>query len=29
MPITNAVYHVLYEKIAPRIEMKLLSDQFS
>ncbi len=29
IPITNAVYHVLYEKIAPRIEMKLLSDQFS
>jgi glycerol-3-phosphate dehydrogenase (NAD(P)+) len=29
MPITNAVYHVLYEKIAPRIEMKLLSDQLS
>ena len=29
MPIMNAVYHVLYEKIAPRIEMKLLSDQFS
>jgi glycerol-3-phosphate dehydrogenase (NAD(P)+) len=29
MPITNAVYHVLYEKISPRIEMKLLSDQFS
>jgi glycerol-3-phosphate dehydrogenase (NAD(P)+) len=29
MPITNAVYHVLYEKIAPRIEMKLLSDQLN
>ena len=29
MPITSAVYHVLYEKIAPRIEMKLLSDQLS
>lgn len=29
IPITNAVYHVLYERIAPRIEMKLLSDQFS
>jgi glycerol-3-phosphate dehydrogenase (NAD(P)+) len=29
MPITHAVYHVLYEKIAPRIEMKLLSDQLS
>ena len=29
MPITSAVYHVLYEKIAPRIEMKLLSDLLS
>lgn len=29
MPITSAVYHVLYEKIAPRIEMKLLSDQLT
>lgn len=29
MPITRAVYHVLYEKIAPRIEMKLLSDQLN
>jgi glycerol-3-phosphate dehydrogenase (NAD(P)+) len=29
MPITTSVYHVLYEKIAPRIEMKLLSDQLT
>ena len=29
MPITSAVYHVLYEKISPRIEMKILSDQLS
>jgi glycerol-3-phosphate dehydrogenase (NAD(P)+) len=27
MPIMQAVYHVLYEKISPRIEMKWLSDQ--
>lgn len=26
MPITDAVFHVLYEKITPRIEMKLLAD---
>ena len=29
MPIVQSVYHVLYEKISPRIEMKLLSDQLS
>lgn len=27
MPITDSVHRILYEKIAPRIEMKLLSDQ--
>jgi glycerol-3-phosphate dehydrogenase (NAD(P)+) len=29
MPITNAVYNILYEKISPIIEMKLLTDQLS
>lgn len=29
MPIVNAVYNVVYEKIAPAVEMKLLSDQLS
>ena len=29
MPIMQAVYHVLYEKISPRVEMKLLADQLS
>ena len=29
MPITSAVYHILYEKIAPVIEMRLLTDKLS
>jgi len=29
MPITNAAYHVLYEKISARVETKLLADQLS
>ncbi len=29
MPITSAVYNILYEKIAPAIEMKLLTDKLS
>lgn len=29
MPITDAVYHILYQKISPIIEMRLLSDQLN
>jgi glycerol-3-phosphate dehydrogenase (NAD(P)+) len=29
MPITRAAYHILYDKISPRVEMKLLADQLS
>lgn len=29
MPITDAVYHIVYDRIAPPIEMKILSDLLS
>jgi glycerol-3-phosphate dehydrogenase (NAD(P)+) len=29
MPITNAVYNIVYERISPSIEMKLLTDKLS
>ncbi|WP_162053871.1 NAD(P)H-dependent glycerol-3-phosphate dehydrogenase [Pontibacter pamirensis] len=28
MPITNAVYHVLYERISPAVEFEILKDKF-
>ncbi len=29
LPIVNAVYNILYEKIAPVVEMRILADKFS
>jgi len=29
LPICDAVYRILYEKIAPSVEMKILSDRLS
>jgi len=28
MPILDAIYNILYERIAPQIEIKLLTDSF-
>ena len=28
MPITNAVYHILYERISPTVEFEILKDKF-
>ncbi|MEK6616083.1 MAG: NAD(P)H-dependent glycerol-3-phosphate dehydrogenase [Bacteroidota bacterium] len=29
MPITDSVYHILYEKISPMVEMRILADKLS
>jgi len=29
LPITKAVYHILYDKISASVEMKILSDSLS
>jgi glycerol-3-phosphate dehydrogenase (NAD(P)+) len=29
MPIVDAVYNILYEKISPAIEMRILTDKLS